>query len=235
MKALLRAERYAQRGGSLAMAHRSIRRAEEGQVWCLIFWLSTLPDRSSVCLKKNMSKRWQNTQTWMVSFQPLLSFFVSNAKYRLIWMIPDDKELNYVERSATASIHIGKDAYFDNMTILEQFERLFQLIQFKEAFKGHRIECIVDNARSHTARSYSVFEFGKSIGTRCPVDKIEYKDSQGSSKILHCYFQTGPNQGKSKGLLAIAKELDIKMPPTIKLQELQKLLADHQAFKTVED
>ena len=161
MKELLRAERYAQRDGSLAMAYHSIRRVEEGQAWCLIFWLSTLPDRSSVCLKKNMSKRWQNIQIWMVNFQPLLSFFVSNAKYRLIWMIPDDKELNYVERSATASIHIGKEAYFDNMTILEQFERLFQMIQFKEAFKGHRIECIVDNARSHTARSHSVFEFRK--------------------------------------------------------------------------
>mgnify|MGYP000156217473 CR=1 FL=1 len=88
-------------------------------------------------------------------------------------MILVDTELNYVERSATASIHIGKDGYFDNMTILQQFERLFQLLQFKEAFKGHRIECIVGNAKSHTARSHSVFEFGKSIGTRCPVDKIE--------------------------------------------------------------
>ena len=68
MKALLRAERYAQRGGSLAMAHRSIRRVEEGQAWCLIFWLSTLPDHSSVCVKKYMSKRWQNTQIWMVNF-----------------------------------------------------------------------------------------------------------------------------------------------------------------------
>ena len=55
-------------------------------------------------------------------------------------MISDDTELNYVESSATASIHIGKDAYFDNMTILEQFERFFQLLQFKEAFRGYRIE-----------------------------------------------------------------------------------------------
>ncbi|CAF2105762.1 unnamed protein product [Rotaria magnacalcarata] len=148
-------------------------------------------------------------------------------------MILVDTELNYVERSATASIHIGKDAYFDNMTILEQFERLFQLLQFKEAFKDHKIECIVDNARTHTARSHNVFEFGKSIGTRCPVDKIEYKDSQGNSKTLLCYFESGPNQGKSKGLLAMAKELGIKMPPTIKLPELQNLLTDHPAFKTV--
>ena len=91
----------------------------------------------------------------------------------------------------------------------------------------------MDNATSHTAKSHNVFYLGKSIGTRCPLDKTEYKDSQGNSKILHCYFQSGPNQGKSKGLLAIAKELDIKMPPTIKLQGLQKLLADHPAFKMV--
>ena len=91
----------------------------------------------------------------------------------------------------------------------------------------------MDNAKSHTAKSHNVFDFGKSIGTRCSLDKIEYKDSQGNSKILHCYFQSGPNQGKSKGLLAIANELDIKMPPAIKLQELQKLLTDHPAFKTV--
>ena len=33
--------------------------------------------------------------------------------------------LNYVERTATASINVGYDAYFDNETILNQFERLF--------------------------------------------------------------------------------------------------------------
>ena len=148
-------------------------------------------------------------------------------------MISADTDLNYVERSATASIHIGKDSYFDNMTILEQFERLFQLLQFKEEYKGHRIECIVDNARTHTAKSHSVLDFGKSIGTRCPVDKIEYIDSKGSSEILHCYFQSGPNQGKSKGLLAIAKELELVIPQTIKLGDLQKMLANHPAFQTV--
>ena len=39
MKALLRADRYAQRDGSLAMAYRSIRRVEEGQAWCLMFFV----------------------------------------------------------------------------------------------------------------------------------------------------------------------------------------------------
>lgn len=159
--------------------------------------------------------------------------FRSSFEYQLIRMVLDDTDLNYVEGSATASIDIGKDAYFDNMTILKQFERFFQLLQFKQAYKDHTIECIVDNAKTHTAKSHSVFDFGKSIGTRCPVNQIEYKDSTGNSKVLHCYFQSGSNQGKSKGLLEIAKELQLKLAPTIKLQDLQKLLADHPAFKNV--
>ena len=116
-------------------------------------------------------------------------------------MIPDDKELNYVERSATASIHIGKDAYFDNMTILEQFERLFQLIQFKEAFKGYRIECIVDNARSHTARSHSVFEFGKSIGTRCLVEKLSIKILKEALKYFTATFKPVQIKGRARVFL----------------------------------
>jgi hypothetical protein len=119
------------------------------------------------------------------------------------------------------------------MTILEQFERLFQLLEFKEQYKGHTIECIVDNARTHTAKSHSLSDFGKSIGTRCPVDKIEYTDTKGKSKVLHCYFQSGPHKGESKGLLEIAKELEIKMSSKIKLDDLRELLSDHPAFKNV--
>jgi hypothetical protein len=110
---------------------------------------------------------------------------------------------------------------------------LFQLLEFKEQYKGHTIECVVDNARTHTAKTHSLFDFGKSIGTRCPVDKIEYTDAKEKSKVLHCYFQSGPYQGKSKDLLEIAKELKVKLPSKIKLNNLQKLLADHPAFKNV--
>jgi hypothetical protein len=103
-------------------------------------------------------------------------------------------------------------------------------LEFKEQYKGDTIECVVDNARTHTAKTHSLFDSGKSIGTRCPVDKIEYTDAKGKSKVLHCYFQSGPYQGKSKGLLEIAKELKVKLPLKIKLNDLQKLLADHPAF-----
>lgn len=55
--------------------------------------------------------------------------------------------LTYTERSATASINVGQEGYFDNATVLKQFERLFQLLEFKQEFENHAIECVVDNAR----------------------------------------------------------------------------------------
>ncbi|CAF1536298.1 unnamed protein product [Didymodactylos carnosus] len=75
-------------------------------------------------------------------------------------------DIDYIDRTGTASIQVGKDAYFHNQTILSQFERLFQLIKFKTEFEGHDIHIIVDNARTHSAKSHSVTDFGKSIGTR---------------------------------------------------------------------
>ena len=51
------------------------------------------------------------------------------------------------------------------------------LLFIKEQYKDHVIECVVDNARTHSAKSHSLLDFGKSVGTRCPVDKIEYTDA----------------------------------------------------------
>jgi hypothetical protein len=143
-----------------------------------------------------------------------------------------DTDVKYVPRSATASIDIGVDAYLDNATILLQSERLFQLLQFKEAFRGCTVEIVVDNSRTHTAKPHSVHDFSKGIGTQCKVDTIEYLE-KGKAKVLHCRFPTGVNQGKTKGLLEIAKELKIKLPVKINLDDLRSLMADHPAFKTV--
>lgn len=76
-------------------------------------------------------------------------------------------------------------------------------------------------------------DFGKSTGTRCPLDKIEYKDEHGQQQTLHCYFQNGSNRGLSKGLLCIAKELKLKVPAKILLNDLRTLLSHHPAFITV--
>jgi hypothetical protein len=143
-----------------------------------------------------------------------------------------DTDMKYLPRSATASIDIGVDAYFDNVTILLQFERLFQLLQFKEEFRGFDVELVVDNSRTHTAKSHSVHDFSKGIGAQCKVDTIDYIEN-GKPKVLHCRFQNGVNQGKTKGLLEIAKELNVKLPTKINLGDLRSLMAEHPAFKTV--
>jgi hypothetical protein len=142
-------------------------------------------------------------------------------------------DIDFLPRSATACISLGRDSYFDNVTILEQFERLFKLMKFKTEFKNAEVQCIVDNARTHSAKSHSISDFAKSIGRKCPIEKFDYTDSHGSKQTLDCYFREGPNKGKSKGLVEIAKELNVKIAPTMKLEELRKQLVDHPAFITV--
>ncbi|CAF4700336.1 unnamed protein product, partial [Didymodactylos carnosus] len=54
--------------------------------------------------------------------------------------LDEEQDVDYIERSASASVHLSSDAYFDNSTILAQFERLLKLLQFKECFNNHSIE-----------------------------------------------------------------------------------------------
>ena len=151
-------------------------------------------------------------------------------KYRALATIDN---VGYIPRTATASLNIGTDGYFDKETILCQVERLFQLIELKENYKNHQIEVLVDNARTHTAKSYSLQDFGKNIGIRCPVEQIEYVDDHGSQKVLDCYFKDGPNKGKSKGLVELCRDLGVALPQKIKLHEVRETLAKHPAFQNV--
>lgn len=166
-------------------------------------------------------------------------FFTLNDKEytKAIELFPelanDNDTVNYIEKTATGSIDVGYDSYFDNSTVLSQFERLFKLLRFKGEFKNHNIELVVDNATTHTVKPYSVFDFGKSIGTKCTTDTIEYIDSQGQQQTIDCFFRTGPNKGLSKGLIEISKELNIKLPPKLKLEQLREILATHPVFKVV--
>ena len=130
-------------------------------------------------------------------------------------------------------MHIAPDAYFDNSTILIHFEQFFKLLQFKECFKIHKIEIIVDNARTYSARAYNVFDFGKGISTRCPVDQLQWMDYKGVIQSLSCYFQYGSNRGKSKDLYEIAVELNCNPSPKANLSDLRQLLAHHPAFQNV--
>lgn len=67
----------------------------------------------------------------------------------------------YLDRSATRLIELNGVNYFDKETILEQFERLFKLLEFKEEFFYHDIEILVDNATTHTAKLYNISQFRK--------------------------------------------------------------------------
>ena len=94
-------------------------------------------------------------------------------------LLKQDTKLNYYDRSANAYIEPKKDHYFDNQTILKQFERLFIMLTFKKEFEKHQIEIIVDNARTHTAKKYLLNLFNKKPGTNCVYKKIEWTDDDG--------------------------------------------------------
>ena len=111
----------------------------------------------------------------------------------------DDDGVQYVERSASGSIQVGNGGYFNNNTIIGQFTRLFKMLSFKKAYSNHDFHIVVDNARTHSAKHYSVEEFGMKPGTRCPVDQIFYRDKNGKRQTIDCFFKAGDHKGQSKG------------------------------------
>ena len=145
----------------------------------------------------------------------------------------DDDGIQYIERSASGSIQVGYGGYFDNDAVINQFTRLFKMLTFKKAYANHKFHVIVDNARTHSAKHYSVEDFGMKPGTRCTTEKIFYRDKSGKQLTIDCFFTSGANKGQSKGLLNLAKELGIDIPPKVKLEELKRLLNLHEAFKNV--
>lgn len=141
----------------------------------------------------------------------------------------NDSDIIYEKRTASATMNIGGNTYFDNETILKQFERLFQLLYFKRDYKDHDFVCLVDNARTHTAAEYTVNDFAMKPGGRCPVDTIDYVDDQNVIRIINCY----DDDGESKGLLKLAQELNLHIPQSCKLPELKVIVSEHAAFKNV--
>jgi hypothetical protein len=147
----------------------------------------------------------------------------------------DTQGINYESCSATASIAVGTDAYFTNEVVLQQFERLFKLLPFKKEFKNCKFEVVVDNATTHTTKLYSLNDFPKGEGYRCPVDFVEWLDDNDKPQRLSCYYDSNVKGGCSKGLLVLARELGFKVDNKIKLPELKEVLSKHAAFKTVSD
>ena len=141
--------------------------------------------------------------------------------------------INYLKNSASAGISVGEEGYFNNETILAQFERLFMLLPFKKAFDDHVVEIAIDNARTHTAKEYSINDFSKGIGTQCPVDFIHYFNDHGQLVSISCYFLQGEHKGKSKGLVELSKDLSMPISSSMKLAEIRNILSSHSAFQNV--
>ncbi|CAF1518588.1 unnamed protein product, partial [Adineta steineri] len=121
------------------------------------------------------------------------SFFKLNDRQwrKAIEKYPDlliDDGIDYLDRSVTAAINIGTDKYFDNKTVLSQFDGLFKLLQSKTEYKDHEIEVLVDNARTHTVKQYTIHDFGKGIDTGCLVKFIKYIDKNDIQQSVDCFF-----------------------------------------------
>ena len=133
----------------------------------------------------------------------------------------DDCDINYEKNSASTATSVGGDNFFDNENILSQFKRLFQLLPSKEEYKNHDFVCLVDNARTYTAAKFSVADFGMKPRSRCPIDKIDYIDENNKKRTIECY----DDDGCSKGLLALAYELNVFVSRKYKPNELKLLLS----------
>ena len=75
------------------------------------------------------------------------------------------------------------------------------MLEFKQDYKRNQIEIVVDSARTHTSKLYSFQDFGKNIGTRCPVTQIQYVDENDSVKVVECYFEDGETKTNEKNWL----------------------------------
>lgn len=180
-------------------------------------------------------------QSWFIMQHPSGPFLqLTEEEYeKCCKKYPELKENEnfYYEREASAQIILNGQNYFDNETILEEFERLFKIIQFLEALKDHNVEILVDNATTHTTKKYSLNQFRKNEGYDCPVDELEWFDEKDNFKTLSCYYENENSELVSKGLFNIAKELNLidknLKSKDINLPELQEICKKHAAFKEV--
>lgn len=69
--------------------------------------------------------------------------------------------------------------------------------------------------------------------SRCPVEFLEFTDDAGRNMRVSCFFPSGEHKGKSKGLFILAKELNIMVPDSIKLDALKEIMSKHRAFQSV--
>ncbi len=61
------------------------------------------------------------------------------------------------------------------------------MLKFKEEFRDHNTEILVDNARTHTAKVYDLNLFNKTPGTRCEYKTIDWMEN-GQPKRFFYFF-----------------------------------------------
>ncbi len=97
--------------------------------------------------------------------------------------LEEESGLEFLKNGASSFIALNGDNYFDNETILFQFERLFKLLKFKKDFDGFHFEFLVDNATTHTTKEFSIDTFRK--GTFNTI--IKFRFTLGISSIYLRY------------------------------------------------
>ena len=85
---------------------------------------------------------------------------MANATQMYPELLPD--KYLYLAKTATRFIELNGSNYFENDTILEQFERFFKLLKFKTEYSDRQIIILVDNATTHTAKAFNISQFRKS-------------------------------------------------------------------------
>ena len=61
-----------------------------------------------------------------------MSQYTVSLSFLRTFQLENDTDISYVDRTPTGSSDVGQDNYFDNFTIMQQFERLLKLLEFKE-------------------------------------------------------------------------------------------------------
>ena len=118
--------------------HLSSTKIEIEVTWCRVFWFVIHPGH----------------------FFSLTSAEFEEAKKKYP-KLSDAVDSKYVGYALTAGINVDEYAYFDNKTLQEQFERMFQTIPFIAVSKEYEVEIILHNARTHSAKEYLLNDFGK--------------------------------------------------------------------------
>jgi transposase len=193
-------------------------------------------------------KRWLNENTAPFSGKGqgrsfMISGFFVQHKHEVFFELDEEEwaeavidypellvrnNVNYYNRSANAFIQPGKDNYFSSEVVLSQFRRLFIMLKYKKLFGNNKIQVMVDNATTHTAKQYDINLISKSEGKKCPYREIKWIEHN-KTKILNCY-----NGETSKGLFLIAKELNLIPDDSISkdfsLLTLRELVSEIAAF-----